>query len=105
MAYMGEAFREHEDPAAEYPANTLGGIDSQGNFRTAAAKEYPSRLCQALATATVRGLHRRFLQEGVHAVHTDSLSAESVTWLAEMADAGAKLCTDSTFLPDYQPAR
>ena len=35
------------------PHQVLGGRDEQGKFRTAAAKEYPSSLCKAVALAIV----------------------------------------------------
>ena len=38
------------------PTGKLQGLDAQGKFRTAAAKEYPSALCRSLVVAMIRGL-------------------------------------------------
>ena len=102
IGHMGRAFRECEDPEATFPKEVLGGRDASGRFKTAAAKEYPPRLCKALTVAAIRGLHLRYVREGIHRVHMSSLSSGSQRWIREMAEASDHFCTD-TFLPDYQP--
>ena len=58
------ALHEHADPLLLRPKNPLRGRSADGSFRTAAAKEYPSRLCRALVVATLKGLRYRIAQHG-----------------------------------------
>ena len=103
IRHMGQVFRACEDPTASYPQEILGGRDSSGGFKTAAAKEYPPRLCLALTEAAVNGLHDRYRQEGLHRLSGSLLPPRAQKWLKEMEEASAHFCTE-TFLPDYQPA-
>lgn len=50
-----QALLENMDPLLPRPCNPLRGRQSDGSFRTAAAKEYPTLLCRALIVATSRG--------------------------------------------------
>ena len=103
IRHMGQVFRACEDPTASYPQEILGGRDSSGGFKTAAAKEYPPRLCLALTEAAVNGLHDRYRREGLHRLSGSLLPPRAQKWLKEMEEASAHFCTE-TFLPDYQPA-
>jgi len=42
----------------------LAGVDEDGNWLTTAAKEYPPKMCQAVAVALDRQLRRRFPSRG-----------------------------------------
>ena len=103
LRYMGHVFRECEDPTATYPKEILGGRDASGGFKTAAAKEYPSRLCLALTEAAIGGLHDRFRREGLHRLSGSSIPKGVYAWLTALEEASAHFSTES-FLPDYQPA-
>lgn len=72
------------------PLSGLKGVDAQGNFKTAAAKEYPSELNLAFALALCRAPR----QPQVPAVEE-----------AEFAQELAAVCRmySGMMMPDYQP--
>ena len=102
QCYAG--FRRNEVPGLERPTSHLGGVDhTTGNFRTAAAKEYPADFCKALVDVAFDNLARRLRQEGPRLVQMSTLDPRAKTWMYSMTETGKKVCTDAQWLPDYQP--
>ena len=55
---------ELADPEAVRPDGVLIGLDADGNYKTALAKEYPENLCRCFATAIWRRLLELPLRPG-----------------------------------------
>ena len=79
----------------------LQGRAANGQFKTAAAKEYTSPLCRALLVAMARGLKRRFETEGSRS--DVQLTAVEQQWLENAWNASFQI-TREPFLPDYEGA-
>ena len=94
------ALHEHTDPLLLRPKNPLRGRSADGSFRTAAAKEYPSRLCRALVVATLKGLRHRIAQHGT--CHGSDLSTAERDWMNTLYRAACQSDLSGTFLPDFQ---
>lgn len=97
--FVARDLRFGRDDTRVRPGTALVGLNAQGHFRTAAAKEYPPKLAQSLAYATVCGLARRIREEGVRAV---TPADKALAWFLDACQAGAHFSARSTFLPDYQ---
>ena len=89
-----------EVPVPLRPQVQLAGKDDAGQFRTAAAKEYPEGLAFSLAVTMLYSLRRRIGFEGC-VERCTVFAAEEVAWLEGMARE-AEFFSRATFLPDYQ---
>ena len=90
-------------PNLTRPTVVLSGFDrTKGCFRTAAAKEYPAGLCEALVRSSFQSLRIRLRQAGTHAVQWQTFSADARTWAQALA-ARSEIVAEKSFLPDYQP--
>eukprot|EP00438_Fugacium_kawagutii_P026949 Skav204987 [mRNA] locus=scaffold1180:653267:656293:- [translate_table: standard] len=97
-----EGLRVYRQHGASRPQSTLIGIDTRtGQFRTAAAKEYPNGLCQAMARTALDGLAARIRRSDPSLFQLSELSAQTREWL-DCVCKEAMQCTRTTFLPDYQ---
>lgn len=99
FAYVDQDLRYGVDMVRPRPQQPLVGLNAQGQFRTSAAKEYPTRLAQSLAYTTICGLARRIRTEGTRELHAP---ASATGWFTSAEAAGAALSALRTFLPDYQ---
>eukprot|EP00438_Fugacium_kawagutii_P026089 Skav226880 [mRNA] locus=scaffold1187:311960:318342:- [translate_table: standard] len=86
----------------ERPTTQLGGWSLfEGRYRTAAAKEYPPKLCRAMVWSVLTVARRRFLREGARSVAWSTIPERDRAWLDRL-EADAQSLTDE-FRPDYQP--
>ena len=82
------------------------GVGSDGQFRTASLKEYPSRFSAGMAAAFVKGLLRAQKRQHVREVSAaipESLPLSVEQWLQATWKATELVRDDATWLPDYQP--
>ena len=85
------------------PTAVLSGYDAAKKcFRTAAAKEYPAGLCEALVKSSFQSLRLRLKTAGSKDVQWQQLDPNARTWAQALAQQSA-VSFSSTFLPDYQP--
>ena len=82
------------------PKAKLAGLDADGSFRTAVAKEYPMAMSKALAVTIVKDIASK-LRLGHRCVDCTALGA-NFEWLNTVRKASAVIRTDATMLPDYQ---
>ena len=91
----------HQDHSLPFPSKRLFGIDSNGQFKTAAAKEYPWLLSRSLASALLAEV-----ADGVQTRPLRCLSHASLgrdfQWLQHFACKSSRIDANATFLPDYQ---
>eukprot|EP00435_Cladocopium_sp_Y103_P067591 s210_g30.t1 len=74
--------RSHSFPDAVRPKRVLEGYDEQSrSFRTSAAKEYPSGLCQAMIHSVFQALHERIRREGTISVPWSTFSTSAQKWV------------------------
>ena len=98
---VGRELLRGTEPWRTRPVQGLKGRGSDGCYRTAQAKEYPSALCRSIIIATLRGIRYRILAEGTR--DPFSLEPSLNHWLQHMLCQSQVLALD-TFLPDYQGA-
>jgi hypothetical protein len=85
------------------PTVVLSGYDrAKGCFRTAAAKEYPPGLCEALIRSSFQSLRIRLRMAGTKTIQWSDFSADARTWAQALATR-SEVSSMSSFLPDYQP--
>ena len=94
--------RQYELADATYPTQQLGGKNELGEFRTAAAKEYPEQLCKCLVAIVVEDVTRRLGLAQFCLISSQRLEAPELQWLNGMIEAGNEI-TRQQWLPDYQP--
>ena len=87
------------DPTLTKPNNPLRGRTSDGQFKTSAAKEYPSRLCCSLIRATLAGLTHRLRQHGF--VEHEALNGTEQAWIQLLYSAASTSSLSGQFLPDF----
>ena len=97
---VSQVLRDGVDPLKVRPMNPLRGRAPDGQYRTAAAKEYPSPLCRALVIATLSGLKHRLEHSGW--VQSQTLSSEESEWITQMHQSACDATLSGTFLPDFQ---
>eukprot|EP00435_Cladocopium_sp_Y103_P046352 s3226_g13.t1 len=90
----------HEDPLAIRPCRPLKGRAADGAFHTAAAKEYPSKLCRALVHASLTSIKYRLDHFG--SVHSTQLSRDEFVWLKDLYECACTNDLAGSFLPDFQ---
>lgn len=93
--------RTGQDHTLVKPSNPLQGIDREGKFKTAAAKEYPTNLARAMAFTLVHGLRERFRAEGWRFCST-ALTPNESEWLRSALQSSAMVNRCTTWLPDFQ---
>ena len=91
---------QHYVEGLEKPSAKLGGVNSRGEFHTAAAKEYPAAMSRALATSIVKELAIK-LKRGYHCIDCKDLGA-NYDWLLEVKKVCASIRADARMRPDYQ---
>lgn len=84
MARSYQIFQANETPGVQKPESHLGGLDSSGKFKTAAAKEYPGDFCRALIDVALTNVMRRHVQYGSKIVQEAQLGTDSCAWLHRM---------------------
>ena len=94
--------RPHADHSLLRPRHVLRGRQSDGSFRTAAAKEYSSALSRAICMAVLRSVRDRLYRLGSYSPDTSSLDHLDSEWLHAMHVESEVIHDASTFLPDYQ---
>lgn len=99
-ALVAGVLHDQSDPLAIRPHTSLCGRDQDGSFRTAAAKEYPPRLCRALIIATLTGIRHRLSQHG--SVNAQSLTHDEQTWVTNLHAAATEANLSGKYLPDFQ---
>ena len=104
MPYFLRDLYSCADPQAVKPQSAAIGVDPQTKqFRTAAFKEYPARLCQGFAKAVLSQIdHQHRAQESRPAPEAD-VEAGCDEWLHEMIHASSQIHSTSHWLPDFQP--
>ena len=95
-----QVFRDGVDPLKVRPLNPLRGKASDGRYKTAAAKEYPSSLCRTLVIAILSGLKYRLEHSGW--TQSQALSPEESEWITRMHQSACEATLSGTFLPDFQ---
>ena len=99
-AISARVLKETEVVLPHRPHQGLQGKDSTGQFRTSAAKEYPSQLCCAIVATWLTGMGRRLVDEGAR-LCTDMPTPDEVAWIQSLSRASGEI-GQGTFLPDYQ---
>lgn len=94
-------FLSFQDHSLIKPTSVLAGLDSKGQFKTSAAKEYPWRLSKALAYTMLRGISRAVAKRPLRDV-TSTLLEGDFEWLKSYARTSSCISADSHWLPDYQ---
>jgi hypothetical protein len=85
------------------PTVVLSGYDATRRcFRTAAAKEYPAGLCEALVRSSFQSLRLRLKAAGTRNVQWQDFDVNARTWAQALAHQSA-VSFSTSFLPDYQP--
>eukprot|EP00435_Cladocopium_sp_Y103_P033831 s1824_g8.t1 len=90
---MAKVLSNEIDPLLVRPTVLLAGRSDDGSFRTAAAKEYPSRLCRALVLSVVYSLQQKLGED---------LTADEMDWVQSLYKASCADTLHSCFLPDFQ---
>ena len=100
---LASHLHECKDTNLTRPTAVLSGYDSaKGCFRTAAAKEYPPKLCEALVRSAFRSLRLRIAKQQMSFVQWNSLDPDARSWAQALADCSCSSFA-SSYLPDYQP--
>lgn len=90
-------------PNLTRPTAVLSGYDATRKcFRTAAAKEYPAGLCEALVRSSFQSLRVRLRAAGAREVQWQDFDVSARTWAQALAHQTA-VSFSASFLPDYQP--
>eukprot|EP00438_Fugacium_kawagutii_P026605 Skav213731 [mRNA] locus=scaffold2563:294182:295300:+ [translate_table: standard] len=97
--FFGSMWRRH-DPLASFPGQEIIGRDEQGRFRTSQLKEYPSRLCFALARAFLDQAQAD-IAAGRSCVVGD-VPSEVMEWVSEVASVSSKIHHNASIGADYQ---
>ena len=95
-----KALDDNIDPLAIRPSHVLSGRTEAGAFKTAAAKEYPSRLCRTLIIAVLTGIRHRLDQHGNYTAA--ALDQSEQNWVQNLFDHACQADLSGTFLPDFQ---
>eukprot|EP00435_Cladocopium_sp_Y103_P023860 s2911_g5.t2 len=98
---VGRVLHEGAEAWRTRPMQGLKGRRSDGAYRTAGAKEYPSALCRSLIVAVLSGLKYRIHREGLR--EPVEPAANEQAWLQLMMERSEVLALAS-YLPDYQGA-
>ena len=91
----------HQDNTLPFPSKRLSGTDSNGQFKTAAAKEYPWLLSRALASALLAEVADGVQTRPLRCLSYASLGSD-FQWLQQFACKSSRIDANATFLPDYQ---
>ena len=91
---------QNVDSTLVKPRNALAGKQSDGSFKTASAKEYPSNLCRAMVLASMYSLRHRIDQAGV--IETQPLADEEQEWISALHTCASQDSLSGKFLPDFQ---
>ena len=97
---VAQVFHDGVDPLKVRPQNPLRGRASDGRYKTAAAKEYPSSLCRTLVIASLTGLRHRL--ENCGWVESQTLSCEESDWITHLHNSACTATLSGTYLPDFQ---
>lgn len=87
---------------ARYPTSTLGGKAATGEFKTAAAKEYPTHFCKLLMDLVQSHVASEIRAKRTRTVSHSLLTQAELAWLRSLTEAGS-FKTKDRWLPDYQP--
>lgn len=98
---VGHSLQEGAELWRSRPTQGLRGRGTDGKFRTAKAKEYPSALCRSLIVSILRGLHYRIRTFGTG--EPAQMTAHDQSWVTHMCQQSQVLAQGS-YLPDYQGA-
>ena len=86
---------------AQKPSDTAIGVGPDGQFKTAAHKEYPPQFCDALAGTIIDQI--QFCQRrGSCTEVAGDLEPDLLAWLTEAAVQCGKVRETATWLPDFQ---
>ena len=99
-AIVSRALQAGADPLLLRPCNPLRGRASDGTFRTAAAKEYPTLLCRAMIVATLEGLRHRITHFGT--IPSQALTQAETDWMTSLYRTACQSNLSGTYLPDFQ---
>ena len=89
-----------QDPAAQAPTEVAIGLGQNGQFRTAAHKEYPPHFCNALAGTVIDQIWTLSRQHKCRMCPAPDPGLSE--WLQDAAHFCGILRTDASWLPDYQ---
>ena len=87
---------------ARYPTSTLGGKAATGEFKTAAANEYPTHFCKLLMDLVQSHVASEIRAKRTRTVSHPLLTQAELAWLRSLTEAGS-FKTKDRWLPDYQP--
>lgn len=99
-AIIARVFENHIDHLALRPSCSLSGRGTDGQYRTAAAKEYPSQLCRALIVAVLNGIKARLLSSG--SCSPKPLCKAEQAWIDSLFLSASTASLSGKFLPDFQ---
>ena len=86
---------------AQKPSDTAIGVGHDGQFKTAAHKEYPPQFCDALAGTVIDQIQFCQRRDMCTEVAGD-LEPDLLAWLTEAAVQCGKIRETATWLPDFQ---
>ena len=100
LTTLPKALQDCADPAAVRPTKGLIGQTTDGQWATAGAKQYPRRLCKALALAIVKEVLQRWQRGETRSV---TVETQDTRWrFLKQASRTAAASRRTHWLPDYQ---
>eukprot|EP00438_Fugacium_kawagutii_P030079 Skav224028 [mRNA] locus=scaffold3968:96931:102553:+ [translate_table: standard] len=102
-AFAASFLAHGEHPSQPRPTALLGGFDwMTKQYRTAAAKEYPSHMCYSLLDAALQAVAHRLRQASPGVTFFHQLTSDERQWLSDVELASSTVYANS-FRADYQP--
>ena len=102
MVRPHKVLKEHEIDGLPRPKVLLAGLDSEGEWRTAAAKEYPPQLSRALAMIILETLRHRLPRKRYRVRQWDELPEDLLSWMRDAHRVSQTISEDAQMRPDYQ---
>ena len=96
-----QALHQAEDSSIARPVQGLSGLDEEGQWRTAHAKEYPSALCKGMAIGVLKSLQYKIRRNELRE-RSWSVLEEILPWIEEVTWASMDILAAQGYLPDYQ---
>lgn len=99
-ALVDRILAQNADSTLVKPRHALVGKHSDGSFKTASAKEYPSHLCRAMVLATLYSLKHRIESAGV--IEAQPLACEEHEWISALHTCALQDSPSGKYLPNFQ---
>lgn len=100
LPFLARSMFACADDSLVYPKQIARGLNSDGQFHTAACKECPPRFCQALARAFTDQFEVALRKHSIVTCTVDSSSLHQ--WIHEATVEGAVIHDFTKYRPDFQ---